>query len=97
MHTPLTLKTIKGNQKVLPWLIPPPPCEVDVAAIRAACGRGQSTFASLCGVSVRTLQGWEQGRRKPTGAARALLMVIQHDIDAYMHATQAAIDAAEGQ
>jgi putative transcriptional regulator len=82
---------------VLPWLIPPPPRDVDVAAIRTACGRGQSTFASLCGVSVRTLQGWEQGRRKPTGPARALLMVIQHNVEAYMAAAQATIDAAEGQ
>jgi putative transcriptional regulator len=82
---------------VLPWLIPPPPRDVDVAAIRAACGRGQSTFASLCGVSVRTLQGWEQGRRKPTGPARALLMVIQHNVEAYMDAAQAAVGDAEGQ
>lgn len=35
----------------------------------------QSEFAALLGVSVRTLQGWEQGRKKPSGAARTLLMI----------------------
>jgi putative transcriptional regulator len=46
-----------------------------VAAIRARTGLSQAKFASLLGVSVRTLQEWEQGRRAPTGAARKLLMV----------------------
>jgi len=35
----------------------------------------QAQFAALLGVSVRTLQEWEQGRREPTGAARTLLRV----------------------
>ena len=35
----------------------------------------QSRFAELLGVSVRTLQEWEQGRRAPSGAARTLLMI----------------------
>ena len=46
-----------------------------VATIRARTGLSQAKFASLLGVSVRTLQEWEQGRRAPTGAARTLLMV----------------------
>jgi len=46
-----------------------------VASIRAGTGLSQAKFASLLGVSVRTLQEWEQGRRAPTGAARTLLMV----------------------
>ena len=78
---------------MLPWLVPPPPRELDVVAIRGASGFGQITFASMCGVSVRTMQGWEQGRRRPTGAARALLAIIRHDIEAYRTAAQAAIDA----
>ena len=79
---------------MLPWLVPPPPREVDVVAIRAAIGYGQETFASMCGVSIGTLRNWEQGRRKPTRTARALLMVIAHNVEAYRSAAQAAIDAS---
>jgi putative transcriptional regulator len=46
-----------------------------VAAIRERTGLSQARFSSLLGVSVRTLQEWEQGRRAPSGAARTLLMV----------------------
>ena len=46
-----------------------------VAAIRERVGLSQPKFAALLGVSVRTLQEWEQGRRAPSGAARTLLMV----------------------
>ena len=46
-----------------------------VAAIRENTGLSQAKFATLLGVSVRTLQEWEQGRRAPSGAARTLLMV----------------------
>ena len=38
-------------------------------------GLSQSQFAVLLGVSVRTLQGWEQGRKQPSGAARTLLAI----------------------
>jgi putative transcriptional regulator len=44
-----------------------------VANIRERAGLSQSEFARLIGVSVRTLQDWEQGRRTPSGPARALL------------------------
>ncbi|MFN0197094.1 MAG: helix-turn-helix domain-containing protein [Planctomycetaceae bacterium] len=47
----------------------------DVAGIRAKTGLSQIRFAQLLGVSVRTLQDWEQGRRAPSGAARTLLMI----------------------
>ncbi len=46
-----------------------------VASIRERTGLSQSRFAQLLGVSVRTLQEWEQGRRAPSGAARTLLLV----------------------
>ena len=46
-----------------------------VAEIREKTGLSQSRFAALLGVSVRTLQDWEQGRRAPSGAARTLLQI----------------------
>ncbi|NUT75039.1 helix-turn-helix domain-containing protein [Pseudomonas sp. C1C7] len=49
------------------------------AEARAKVGISQSAFAELIGVSLRTLQDWEQGRRQPTGAAQTLLRVAsQH-------------------
>lgn len=45
------------------------------AEARAQVGLSQVDFASLLGVSARTLQDWEQGRRQPTGAAKTLLQV----------------------
>ena len=47
----------------------------DVTGIRKKTGLSQARFAQLLGVSVRTLQDWEQGRRCPSGAARTLLMI----------------------
>ncbi len=47
----------------------------DIGTIREKTGLSQSRFASLLGVSVRTLQDWEQGRRAPSGAARTVLLV----------------------
>lgn len=46
-----------------------------VAVVRETTGLSQARFAELLGVSVRTLQEWEQGRRAPSGAARTLLMI----------------------
>lgn len=45
------------------------------AEARARSGLSKLEFAQLLGVSPRTLQDWEQGRREPTGAARTLLKV----------------------
>ena len=46
-----------------------------VIEARKKTGLSQSQFAALIGVSVRTLQGWEQGRKQPSGAARTLLAI----------------------
>ena len=49
------------------------------AEARALVGLSQQDFALLLGVSARTLQDWEQGRREPTGAAKTLLrLAVAH-------------------
>lgn len=50
-----------------------------VRIIRERTNLSQSEFAQLIGVSVKTLQNWEQERRRPTGPAAALLSIIAHD------------------
>ena len=58
----------------------------DVKAIRRRLGKSQSEFAIMIGVSIATLQNWEQGRRKPEGPARALLKIAAENPDAVSQA-----------
>ena len=51
---------------------------------RQKTGLSQAKFAALLGVSVRTLQGWEQGRKQPSGAARTLLAIARTNPKAVM-------------
>ena len=51
----------------------------DVGKVREKTGLSQARFAELLGVSVRTLQEWEQGRRAPSGAARTLLLIADRN------------------
>lgn len=53
--------------------------EPEVKAIREKTGLSQNRFAMLIGVSKRTLENWEQGRRHPTGPAKALLRILEVD------------------
>mgnify|MGYP001045510009 CR=1 FL=1 len=52
---------------------------VDVKAVREKSGLTQAEFARRYGISPRSLQEWEQGRRQPEGAVRAYLLVIDRD------------------
>jgi putative transcriptional regulator len=60
----------------------------DVARIRAAYDLSQSQFAALLGISVRTLQNWEQGRRSPQGPAQVLLRVAARHPEAVLDAVR---------
>ncbi len=51
----------------------------DIKSIRKKLHKSQTEFALMIGVSVSTLQNWEQGRRKPEGPARALLKVASEN------------------
>ena len=65
-------------------------CEtVNVRRLRRKAEMSQSEFASYFGVSVRTVQDWEQGRRVPSGASRAFLLVIDREPEAVRRALTA--------
>jgi putative transcriptional regulator len=55
--------------------------------IRAGLRLSQAAFAGLMGVSVRTVQDWEQGRRKPSGPAEALLRIAEQDPEVFKRLT----------
>jgi putative transcriptional regulator len=55
---------------------------MDVKEIRQSLRKSQSEFARMIGVSISTLQNWEQGRRRPEGPARALLKVAAKNPEA---------------
>ena len=61
-----------GKGKVVAKVAVPP-----VVMARLKSGLSQSQFASLLGVSIRTLQDWEQGRRQPSGAAQTLITIAE--------------------
>ncbi|MDR3429005.1 helix-turn-helix domain-containing protein [Silvimonas sp.] len=70
LHSVREMKTGKAGRVTQVALSP-------VAEARTKVGLSQTAFAALLGVSARTLQDWEQGRREPTGAAKTLLRVAE--------------------
>lgn len=56
----------------------------NVKEIRDSLGLSQESFSSLMQVSIRTLQDWEQGRRKPSGPACSLLRIAAHSPQAFL-------------
>lgn len=71
--------------------------ELNVFEIRKRAGKigeTQASFAKALGVPLKTVQNWEQGRRKPTGPARSLLVVVQHQPTALSDAMQASASPA---
>src|SRR5438046_1553496 len=80
---------LRGKIKLSETVYHVPP-ETDVRALREKLGLSQSAFAALFGFNVRSLQDWEQGRRRPEVPIRAYLAVIQRDPRAVIRALRAA-------
>ena len=83
-------KLIRGRRSVTvvdeaPAAIPP---QVDVRSIRERVGLSQGAFARRYGFAVRTVQDWEQGRRRPDSSVRAYLLVIDRNPKAVERALQ---------
>ncbi len=77
---PLNLSQLKKFKRVHP------PQEVSVRDIRQQLHLSQDAFAAYFGISKRTVQEWEQGRRHPVGAAKILLTIISHEPEAVQRA-----------
>jgi putative transcriptional regulator len=84
------VESIKEAGRIKAGESPPSRCfefsPLDIKAIREKLKKSQSEFALMIGVSVSTLQNWEQGRRKPEGPAKALLKVASKNPKAVMDA-----------
>jgi putative transcriptional regulator len=75
-------KTLRTRRVVLPD-------QVDVRRIRKAARMSQAEFACAFRINLRTLQEWEQGRRKPDATTRAYLAVIARNRAAVLEALEA--------
>lgn len=60
-----------------------------IRSIRTKLHVSQNEFALMLGVSARTLQNWEQGRREPEGPAKALLTIADRNPKAVLQALHA--------
>jgi putative transcriptional regulator len=79
-------RQIASNPDSAPDMAP----EIDVSAIRRAAGMTQAQFAAAYEFSVRTVQEWERGAKKPSGPARTLLRAIKADPEGLRRALAAA-------
>ena len=72
-----SVREMKAGQRGRVHRVKIPP----IVAARLKSGLSQAQFARLLGVSVRTLQDWEQGRREPSGAAKTLIIIAANRPD----------------
>jgi putative transcriptional regulator len=79
-------RQIAANPEAAPDMAP----EIDVRAIRRAAGMTQADFAAAYHFSVRTVQEWERGAKRPSGPARTLLSAIKADPEGLRRALAAA-------
>ena len=79
-------RQIAANPDAAPDMAP----AIDVRAIRLATGMTQQQFAAAYEFSVRTIQQWERGAKKPSGPARTLLRAIKGDPEGLRRALAAA-------
>jgi len=79
-------RQIASNPDAAPDMAP----EIDVRAIRRATGMSQAEFAAAYEFSIRTVQEWERGAKKPSGPARTLLRAIKADPEGLRKALAAA-------
>jgi putative transcriptional regulator len=79
-------RQIASNPDAAPDMAP----EIDVRAIRRAAGMTQAQFAAAYEFSVRTVQEWERGAKRPSGPARTLLRAIKGDPEGLRRALTAA-------
>jgi putative transcriptional regulator len=79
-------RQIAANPNAPPDMAP----EIDVRGIRRAAGMTQAQFADTYEFSIRTIQEWERGAKKPSGPARTLLRAIRADPEGLRRALAAA-------
>ena len=79
-------RQIAANPDAAPDMAP----AIDVRAIRVAAGMTQTQFAAAYEFSVRTIQEWERGAKRPSGPARTLLRAIKADPEGLRKALSAA-------
>ncbi len=79
-------RQIASNRDAAPDMAP----EIDVRAIRRSAGMTQAEFAAAYQFSIRTVQEWERGAKRPSGPARTLLRAIKADPEGLRRALAAA-------